>query len=124
MILIPNIGFIIGEDKYKDLIFENYFKELIEKNICILEKTNLTKYSRNEIFFGTSGFYELFHCDKNLINEKKIFPKLNFIEPNLEYIFKGEPMPKIPHNFSSSFLFLSFIGIETLFIIIFISFSF
>ena len=87
MILIPNIGFIIGEDKYKDLIFENYFKELIEKNICILEKTNLTKYSRNEIFFGTSGFYEMFHCDKNLINEKKIFPKLNFIEPNLEYIF-------------------------------------
>ena len=87
MILIPNIGFIIGEDKYKDLIYENYFKELIEKNICILEKTNLTKYTRDQIYFGTSGFYEMFHCDKSLINEKKIFPKLNFIEPNLEYIF-------------------------------------
>ena len=25
MILIPNLGFIIGEDKYKNLILENFF---------------------------------------------------------------------------------------------------
>ena len=87
MILMPNIGFIIGEDKYKNLILENYFQELIDKNICILERTNLTKYTENEITFGTTGIYELFHCNKSLINEKKIFPKLNFYEGGLDYTF-------------------------------------
>ena len=87
MILVPNIGFIISEDKYKNLILEHYFKELINKNICILEKTNITKYSKNEIFFGTSGIYEIFHCDQSLNKEKIVFPKLNFVDPELDYIF-------------------------------------
>ena len=87
MILVPNIGFIISEDKYKNLILEHYFKELINKNICILEKTNITKYSKNEIFFGTSGIYEIFHCDKDLNKEKLVFPKLSFVIPDLDYIF-------------------------------------
>ena len=33
--LVPNIGFIISEDKYKNLILEYYFQKLIDKNICI-----------------------------------------------------------------------------------------
>ena len=87
MILVPNIGFIIGEDKYKNLILENYFKELIDKNICVLEKTDITKYTKDEIFFGTSGIYEIFHCDKSLNKEKLVFPKLSFVSPDLDYIF-------------------------------------
>ena len=88
MILVPNIGFIIGEDKYKNLILENYFQKLIDKNICVLEKTNITKYTENEISFGTSGIYEMFHCDrKGLVNEGIMFPKLSFYEPDLNYTF-------------------------------------
>ena len=87
MILVPNIGFIISEDKYKNLILKYYFQELIDKKVCVLEKTNITKYSRNEISFGTSGIYEIFHCDKSLNKEKKVFPKLNFIDLELDYIF-------------------------------------
>ena len=87
MIFVSNIGFIISEDKYKNLILEHYFKELIDKNICLLEKTNITKYTKKEIFFGTSGIYEVFHCDKDLNKEKKIFPKLSFVVPDLEYTF-------------------------------------
>ena len=88
MILISNIGFIIGDDKYKNLILENYFKTLIDKNICVLEKTNITKYTKNEIYFGTSGIYEVFHCDKKgLVLEQISFPKLNFAEPQLNYTF-------------------------------------
>lgn len=87
MILVPNIGFIIGENKYKNLILENYFKGLIVRNICVLEKTNITKYTKDEIFFGTSGIYEIFHCDKDLNKEKLVFPKLSFVIPDLDYIF-------------------------------------
>jgi len=87
MIFVPNIGFIISEDKYKNLILDHYFKELIDKNICVLEKTNITKYTKEEIFFGTSGVYELFHCDKDLNKEKIVFPKLSFMLPDLENTF-------------------------------------
>jgi hypothetical protein len=87
MILVPNIGFIIGEDKYKKLILENYFQELIDKNICVLDKTNITKYTKDVLYFGTSGIYEIFHCEKSLLNEKISFPKLNFTNADLEYIF-------------------------------------
>ena len=88
MILMSNIGFIISEDKYKNLILENYFKELIGKSICVLEKTNITKFNSKEITFGTTGIYEVFHCDKEGLNkEKKLFPELTFFEPNLNYNF-------------------------------------
>ena len=35
-------GFIISNDNYKKLILDNYFQELFDKNICVLEKTNIT----------------------------------------------------------------------------------
>ena len=75
--LTPNIGFIIGEKAYKKLIFENYFQELINKKICILEKTAKTKFTK-AYNFGSNGIYEIFHCNQSLINEKDSFPKINF----------------------------------------------
>lgn len=87
MILVPNIRFIIGEDKYKKLILENYFQELIDKNICILDKTSITKYTQDAIYFGTSGIYEIFHCEHSVKNQKISFPRLNFVNPDLDYIF-------------------------------------
>ena len=77
-LLAPNLGFIIGEENYKKLILENYFKELINKKICILEKTSNTQFNRSKYIFGTNGIYEMFHCNQSLFNEKESFPKINF----------------------------------------------
>ncbi len=76
--LVPNMGFIIGEETYRNLILENYFQVLINKKICILEKSFITKFTRTYYHFGTNGIYEMFHCNKSLIQEKESFPKLIF----------------------------------------------
>ena len=77
--LVPNLGFIIGNSKYKNFLLENYFNELINNNICQLEKTEITQYNKSLIFYGTNGIYEFFTCDKNkFINKKKQFMPLLF----------------------------------------------
>ena len=91
--LDPNLGFIIVNSKYKKLILDNYFNYLIENNICQLEKTDLTKYNKSEVFFGTNGVYEFFTCDKNkFVNEKnnykKAFKSLLFDLPKYNYTFE------------------------------------
>lgn len=91
--LDPNLGFIIVSSKYKKLILDYYFNDLIENNICQLEKTELTKYNKSEVFFGTNGIYEFFTCDKNaFVNEKnnykKAFVSLLFDLPKFNYTFE------------------------------------
>ena len=86
-ILVPNMGFIIGEEKYKKLILENYFQDLINKKICILEKTSVTKFTRTHYKFGTNGIYEIFHCNKSLTGESQDFPKINFVYKEQNLIF-------------------------------------
>ena len=77
--LDPNLGFIIGNTKYKNFLLENYFNELIDNNICQLEKTEITKYNQSSLFYGANGIYEFFTCDKNkFANEKKQFMPLLF----------------------------------------------
>ena len=89
----PNLGFIIGNNNYKKYLLKNYFSELIDNNICQLEKTNLTKYSRSTIaYYGTNGIYDLFTCDKNKfingeINYKKQFMPLLFDLPQYNFTF-------------------------------------
>ena len=88
----PNLGFIIGNSNYKKLILENYFKDLIENDICTLEKTELTKYNKSFVYYGTSGIYEFFVCDKNKfvnnkINYKKKFMPLFFDLSKYNYTF-------------------------------------
>jgi len=85
-ILAPNLGFIIGEEAYKNLILDNYFQDLINKKICILEKTSITKFTRTHYKFGTNGIYEIFHCNKSITNEQK-FPKINFVFKEQSLIF-------------------------------------
>ena len=90
---VPNLGFIIVNSKYKKLILDYYFNDLIENNICRLEKTELTKYNKSEVFFGTNGIYEFFICDKNkFVNEKnnykKGFKPLLFELPKYNYTFE------------------------------------
>ena len=91
--LVPELGFIIGNSKYKNLILENYFNDLINNNICHLEKTEITKYNKSYTFYGTTGIYELIYCDKdkfsnNKINYKKQFMPLLYDLPKYNYTFK------------------------------------
>ena len=85
--LVPNYGFIIGEEKYRDLILENFFQDLINKKICVLEKTKNTGITRTYYHFATNGIYEVFHCNKSLLDEKERFPKLNFEHKEQNFIF-------------------------------------
>jgi hypothetical protein len=108
-----NFGFVTGNTKYKKLLLENYFNELIEKNICQLEKTDLTKYSKYLVYYGTNGIYELFVCDKNKfinekINYKKQFMPLLFDLPKYNFTF----------NLSDSDLFIE-IGDKYYFLVAF-----
>ena len=91
--LVPNLGFVVVNSKYKKLILDHYFNDLIENNICQLEKTELTKYNKSEVFFGSNGIYEFFTCDKNkFVNEKnnykKVFKSLLFDLPKHNYTFE------------------------------------
>ena len=90
--LDPNLGFIMGNSKYKKFLLDNYFNVLIENNICQIEKTEQTKYNKSFVFYGTNGVYEFFTCDKNKftnekINYKKQFMPLLFDLPKYNYIF-------------------------------------
>jgi hypothetical protein len=85
--LVPNYGFIIGEENYRNLILENYFQDLINKKICVLEKTEKTNITRTYYHFATNGIYEVFHCNKSILDEKEKFPKLNFEHKEQNIIF-------------------------------------
>ena len=73
----PNLGFIIAEEGYKREIINVYFQPLIDKNICFVEKTEITKFNRNNIQFGTNGIYEVIHCNSSITIFGRNFPKLN-----------------------------------------------
>ena len=125
----PNLGFIIGNSNYKKLILENYFKELIDNNICQIEKTEITKYNKSYIFYGTNGVYDFFTCDKNkFISEKnnykqKFMPLLFdsarynytfnlsdndlFMEINNKYYF----LVAFPENINETFYIHCFLGL-------------
>jgi len=127
--LVPNLGFIIVNSKYKKLLLEYYFNDLIDNDICQLEKTEITKYNKSYTFYGTNGIYEFFTCDKNkLINEKNNYkknfmpllfdlPKYNytfnlndndlFIEINNKYYF----LVAFPENKNESFYIPCFLGL-------------
>ena len=74
----PNLGFIIAEEGYKREIINDYFKPLIDKNICFVEKTEITKFNRNYDQFGTNGIYEVIHCNSSITIFGRNFPKLIF----------------------------------------------
>ena len=74
--LSPNLGFIIGEETYKNQIIDNFFKPLMEQKICTMEKTQMTDFTRTNYLFGTNGIYEVIYCQKSVMG--KNFPRLNF----------------------------------------------
>ena len=87
--LAHNYGLIIGSNKYKELIYENYFKNLIDKKICELEISNKTIYDRKNYFFDTDGSFSMFICNKEQFNnEIKNFPNLYFSHVHYNYTFE------------------------------------
>ena len=74
--LSPNLGFIIGEEEYKNKIIDNFFQPLMAQKICKMEKTQMTNFSRTNSLFGTNGIYEVIYCNKSVFGKK--FPKLIF----------------------------------------------
>ena len=93
--LLPNLGFFIGNSKYKEYLMENYFGNLIQNNICSVEKTKTTEYSRsNGYAFGTNGSYEIFVCNatefsNSKIDYRKSFPSLHFKFKEFDFYFHG-----------------------------------
>ena len=88
-VLVHNFGFIVGSNKYKELIYENYFSNLITENICVLEKSDVTKYNRSHYFINTDGDYSMFICQKDKMDiHLKNFPTLYFTHLPYEYIFE------------------------------------
>ena len=84
-VLVPNIGFIIANDAYKELIKENYFNDLIKDNICEIETINVN-ISDNRINFTK---YDMISCNKKTFtnNMKGNFPTLNFSHIDYNYNF-------------------------------------
>ena len=76
--LSPNLGLIIGEESYKKAIIKTYFQPLIDKKICVVEKTQVTKFTRTYYHFGTNGIYDVIHCNSSITIFGRNFPKLNF----------------------------------------------
>ena len=87
---VHNFGFIIGRNKYKELIYENYFASLINQNICKLEKSEKTIYNKTIYYIDSvDGIYSMFICDKEKMdNYIKNFPTLYFLHKDYYYVFE------------------------------------
>ena len=84
--LIQDLKFIIGTQGFKKLIYEIYFKQLINDGICALEKTDNIS---NKYFFINNDRFEIFSCDSNKLKEKhkSQFPTIKFLNNDFNYIF-------------------------------------
>ena len=87
--LLFNFGFIIGSNQYRQLIYENYFEELINKSICKLEISEKTIYNISNYYITTNGSYLMFICEKSKMNKNIInFPPLYFTQVEYRYVFE------------------------------------
>ena len=87
--LAHNYGLIIGSNNYKELIYEHYFKNLIDQNICELEISDKTIYNDKNYYIDTDGSFSMFICNKNQFsNEIMNFPNLYFSHINFNYTFE------------------------------------
>ena len=78
-------GFFIGTYSYQEFIENNFFNDLISKNIC--NKTNLTAY-------GTVMFFYLYTCKEENLKEIQKFPELKFYlkSSNTSFIFNFDDL--------------------------------
>ena len=88
--LVFNFGLIKGTEKYKEYILNYYFQELIDKNICKMEKTDKTIFDRKASSINSNGIYSVFTCDKKDFKNNYIykFPTLKLIHQGFNYTFE------------------------------------
>ena len=91
-----NSGLIIGTLDFKNFIYEKFFKNLIEKNICSLD---LVKYNGEKTYFDLGNDFYIFSCDHmqftgqinqgyRKINYYSEFPNLMINSKSFEYDFE------------------------------------
>ena len=87
--ILYDFGFIIGNNQFKKLIYESYFENLINNQICELELSNKTIFNKSTIYINTNGSYYMFICDKEKMNKFiKDFPNLYFANVDYNYTFE------------------------------------
>jgi len=87
--LLYDFGFIIGNNQYKKLIYESYFENLINNQICELELSDKTIFNTSTVYVNTNGSYYMFICDKEKMNKFiKDFPNLYFANVDYNYTFE------------------------------------
>ena len=87
--IVHDYGFIIGSNNYKELIYNNYFENLIIKKICVLEKSEQTIYNYSFDYIDSDGSFSMFICDKKKMkNYIKKFPTLYFSNVDYDYVFE------------------------------------
>ena len=88
--IVFNFGLIKGTEKYKNLILEYFFQDLINKNICKMEQTEKTIFDRKASSINSDGIFTIFTCNKKLLSNNYIkkFPTFKLKHDNFGYIFE------------------------------------
>ena len=87
--ILYDFGFIIGNNQYKKLIYDSYFENLINNQICELELSEKTIYNTSTYFVNTNGSYYMFICNKEKMNKFiKDFPSLYLANVEYNYTFE------------------------------------
>ena len=87
--IVHDYGFIIGSNNYKELIYDNYFQNLINNKICVLEDSEKTIYNYSFDYIDSDGSFSMFICDKKKMkNNIQKFPTLYISNIDYNYIFE------------------------------------
>ena len=88
--LVFNFGLIKGTEKYKNLILQYFFQDLINKDICKMELTEKTIFDRKASSINSNGTFTMFICNKKLFtnNYIKKFPPFKLKHDTFGYIFE------------------------------------
>ena len=74
--LVISKPYIVGTKEYESFIYDNFFKDLVEKGVC-----NITFISINKIYYG-------YYCDNSSeLFLSTLFPDLHFYNRELQEIF-------------------------------------
>ena len=88
--LVFNFGLIKGTEKYKNIILQYFFQDLINKDICKMELTEKTIFDRKASSINSNGIFTMFTCNKKLYSNNYIkkFPPFKLKQDNFGYIFE------------------------------------
>ena len=78
-------GFFIGTNSYQEYIENNFFNDLINRNIC---------YKANKTAYTSFMNFDMYFCNEQNLNEIQKFPKLKFFikNTNTSFIFNFDDL--------------------------------